>query len=168
MKPPVLAVLSLPFRQGLDAFPQSGLYSNHQDIGPRYSSIESKVFGQQEADSGGSREPDATVVNTDNLKLVHSELGGTVVCGDADVVDATADIASAVLSFKQEQRCHAGSGTFVHKPFDLEDKEFCPRSLGRREIGRPTLGVPRKGGGPALILQLLLGRSPLLRGRSVL
>ncbi|GMH31069.1 hypothetical protein Nepgr_032912 [Nepenthes gracilis] len=70
MKPPVLAVLSLSFRQGLDAFSQSGLYFNYQDIGPRYSSIESKAFRQQEADSGGSWEPDATVVNTDNFKLV--------------------------------------------------------------------------------------------------
>ncbi|GMH18480.1 hypothetical protein Nepgr_020321 [Nepenthes gracilis] len=60
MKPPVLTVLSLPCRPKLDAFSQSGLYSNHQDIGPRYSRVESKAFGQQEAESGGSWEPDAT------------------------------------------------------------------------------------------------------------
>ncbi|GMH29849.1 hypothetical protein Nepgr_031692 [Nepenthes gracilis] len=70
--------------------------------GRRHREDESKAVGQPEADSGGSREPDATVVNTDNFKLVHSELGGKVVCEDADVVDATADIDSAALSFKQE------------------------------------------------------------------
>ncbi|GMH02363.1 hypothetical protein Nepgr_004202 [Nepenthes gracilis] len=43
MKPLVLVVLSLPFLQGLDAFSQSGLYSNHQDIGPRYFSSKSSV-----------------------------------------------------------------------------------------------------------------------------
>ncbi|KAL2634291.1 hypothetical protein R1flu_005770 [Riccia fluitans] len=36
---PSLAVLCMMCSQGLDAFSQSGLYSNHQDIGPRYSGI---------------------------------------------------------------------------------------------------------------------------------
>ncbi|GMH14365.1 hypothetical protein Nepgr_016206 [Nepenthes gracilis] len=40
-------------------------------------------------------------------------------------------------------------------------QEFCPRSPGRRETGRPTLGVPCKGRGPALIL----GRSALPSGK---
>ncbi|GMH19194.1 hypothetical protein Nepgr_021035 [Nepenthes gracilis] len=57
MKPPILAVLSLPCRQELDAFSQSGLYSNHQDIGPCYSRVKSKAFGQLEANSGESWEP---------------------------------------------------------------------------------------------------------------
>uniref|UniRef100_A0A453ERN2 Uncharacterized protein n=1 Tax=Aegilops tauschii subsp. strangulata TaxID=200361 RepID=A0A453ERN2_AEGTS len=33
---PALAVLCMACSQGSDAFSQSGLYSNHQDIGPRY------------------------------------------------------------------------------------------------------------------------------------
>eukprot|EP00884_Botryococcus_braunii_P011165 jgi/Botrbrau1/20049/Bobra.200_1s0054.1 len=33
------AVLCMMCSQGLDAFSQSGLYSNHQDIGPRYSGV---------------------------------------------------------------------------------------------------------------------------------
>ncbi|CAA0842570.1 Ascorbate transporter- chloroplastic [Striga hermonthica] len=36
---PALAVLCMACSQGLDAFSQSGLYSNHQDIGPRYSGV---------------------------------------------------------------------------------------------------------------------------------
>ncbi|KAL3693921.1 hypothetical protein R1sor_007572 [Riccia sorocarpa] len=36
---PSLAVVCMMCSQGLDAFSQSGLYSNHQDIGPRYSGI---------------------------------------------------------------------------------------------------------------------------------
>eukprot|EP00271_Cylindrocystis_brebissonii_P019064 TRINITY_DN562_c0_g2_i1.p2 TRINITY_DN562_c0_g2~~TRINITY_DN562_c0_g2_i1.p2 ORF type:complete len:415 (+),score=109.32 TRINITY_DN562_c0_g2_i1:919-2163(+) len=36
---PVLAVLLMMASQGTDAFSQSGLYSNHQDIGPRYSGV---------------------------------------------------------------------------------------------------------------------------------
>ncbi|XP_024016743.1 sodium-dependent phosphate transport protein 1, chloroplastic isoform X3 [Eutrema salsugineum] len=34
---PTMAVLCMACSQGLDAFSQSGLYSNHQDIAPRYS-----------------------------------------------------------------------------------------------------------------------------------
>eukprot|EP00210_Caulerpa_lentillifera_P009228 g8797.t1 len=34
-----MAVLCMMFSQGLDAFSQSGLYSNHQDIGPKYSGV---------------------------------------------------------------------------------------------------------------------------------
>jgi ACS family sodium-dependent inorganic phosphate cotransporter len=33
------AVLCMMGAQGFDAFSQSGLYSNHQDIGPRYSGV---------------------------------------------------------------------------------------------------------------------------------
>ena len=33
------AVLCMMGAQGLDAFSQSGLYSNHQDIGPRYAGV---------------------------------------------------------------------------------------------------------------------------------
>lgn len=36
---PVMAVLCMTCSQGSDAFSQSGLYSNHQDIAPRYSGI---------------------------------------------------------------------------------------------------------------------------------
>ncbi|CAM6020223.1 unnamed protein product [Sphagnum balticum] len=36
---PPLAVLCMMCSQGSDAFSQSGLYSNHQDIGPRYSGV---------------------------------------------------------------------------------------------------------------------------------
>ncbi|KAG5090783.1 hypothetical protein JHK82_049561 [Glycine max] len=36
---PVMAVLCMTCSQGTDAFSQSGLYSNHQDIAPRYSGI---------------------------------------------------------------------------------------------------------------------------------
>ncbi|GFP91507.1 probable anion transporter 2 chloroplastic [Phtheirospermum japonicum] len=36
---PALAVLCMACSQGMDAFSQSGLYSNHQDIGPRYSGV---------------------------------------------------------------------------------------------------------------------------------
>ncbi|KAK1320237.1 hypothetical protein QJS10_CPA03g01859 [Acorus calamus] len=36
---PGMAVLCMACSQGTDAFSQSGLYSNHQDIGPRYSSL---------------------------------------------------------------------------------------------------------------------------------
>lgn len=39
VKTPALAVLCMSCSQGLDAFSQSGLYSNHQDIGPRYSGV---------------------------------------------------------------------------------------------------------------------------------
>lgn len=34
---PAMAVLCMACSQGTDAFSQSGLYSNHQDIAPRYS-----------------------------------------------------------------------------------------------------------------------------------
>eukprot|EP00899_Mesostigma_viride_P003922 jgi/Mesvir1/13530/Mv16412-RA.1 len=36
---PMLAVLCMMGSQGTDAFSQSGLYSNHQDIGPRYAGV---------------------------------------------------------------------------------------------------------------------------------
>ncbi|KAL5079770.1 hypothetical protein RYX36_008191 [Vicia faba] len=36
---PVMVVLCMTCSQGTDAFSQSGLYSNHQDIAPRYSGI---------------------------------------------------------------------------------------------------------------------------------
>lgn len=36
---PEMAVLCMTCSQGCDAFSQSGLYSNHQDIGPRYSGV---------------------------------------------------------------------------------------------------------------------------------
>ncbi|KAK1289331.1 hypothetical protein QJS10_CPB18g01608 [Acorus calamus] len=36
VRTPALAVLCMACSQGTDAFSQSGLYSNHQDIGPRY------------------------------------------------------------------------------------------------------------------------------------
>ncbi|XP_073152044.1 ascorbate transporter, chloroplastic isoform X1 [Henckelia pumila] len=36
---PALAVLCMACCQGSDAFSQSGLYSNHQDIGPRYAGV---------------------------------------------------------------------------------------------------------------------------------
>ncbi|KAK9743020.1 hypothetical protein RND81_03G211700 [Saponaria officinalis] len=39
VKTPALAVLCMACSQGTDAFSQSGLYSNHQDIGPRYSGV---------------------------------------------------------------------------------------------------------------------------------
>lgn len=39
VKTPALAVLCMACSQGLDAFSQSGLYSNHQDIGPRYAGV---------------------------------------------------------------------------------------------------------------------------------
>ncbi|KAI9399878.1 hypothetical protein POPTR_002G160650v4 [Populus trichocarpa] len=36
VRTPAMAVLCMACSQGSDAFSQSGLYSNHQDIGPRY------------------------------------------------------------------------------------------------------------------------------------
>ncbi|KAL8499977.1 hypothetical protein ACS0TY_019831 [Phlomoides rotata] len=39
VKTPGLAVLCMACSQGSDAFSQSGLYSNHQDIGPRYAGV---------------------------------------------------------------------------------------------------------------------------------
>ncbi|OIT02541.1 PREDICTED: probable anion transporter 1, chloroplastic [Nicotiana attenuata] len=36
---PAMAVLCMSCSQGSDAFSQSGLYSNHQDIAPRYSGV---------------------------------------------------------------------------------------------------------------------------------
>ncbi|KAJ6830810.1 putative anion transporter 1, chloroplastic [Iris pallida] len=36
---PAIAVLCMACSQGTDAFSQSGLYSNHQDIGPRYAGV---------------------------------------------------------------------------------------------------------------------------------
>ncbi|KAL3829674.1 hypothetical protein ACJIZ3_018476 [Penstemon smallii] len=39
VKTPALAVLCMACSQGCDSFSQSGLYSNHQDIGPRYSGV---------------------------------------------------------------------------------------------------------------------------------
>lgn len=39
VRTPALAVLCMALSQGSDAFSQSGLYSNHQDIGPRYSGV---------------------------------------------------------------------------------------------------------------------------------
>ncbi|KAF8724250.1 hypothetical protein HU200_021274 [Digitaria exilis] len=36
---PAMAVLCMACSQGTDAFSQSGLYSNHQDIGPRYAGV---------------------------------------------------------------------------------------------------------------------------------
>ncbi|CAB4282214.1 unnamed protein product [Prunus armeniaca] len=36
---PAMAVLCMACSQGIDAFSQSGLYSNHQDIAPRYSGV---------------------------------------------------------------------------------------------------------------------------------
>ncbi|XP_072975243.1 probable anion transporter 1, chloroplastic [Typha angustifolia] len=36
---PAMAVLCMTCSQGTDAFSQSGLYSNHQDIGPRYAGV---------------------------------------------------------------------------------------------------------------------------------
>ncbi|GMP43505.1 hypothetical protein CsSME_00012839 [Camellia sinensis var. sinensis] len=39
IKTPALAVLCMACSQGSDAFSQSGLYSNHQDIGPRYAGV---------------------------------------------------------------------------------------------------------------------------------
>eukprot|EP00959_Pyramimonas_sp_CCMP1952_P001829 37505-Pyramimonas_sp.AAC.2 len=36
---PAAAVACMCASQGLDAFSQSGLYSNHQDIGPKYSGV---------------------------------------------------------------------------------------------------------------------------------
>eukprot|EP00892_Ulva_mutabilis_P007554 jgi/Ulvmu1/5170/UM021_0187.1 len=36
---PVMAILCMCACQGLDAFSQSGLYSNHQDIGPKYAGV---------------------------------------------------------------------------------------------------------------------------------
>ncbi|XP_008244637.1 PREDICTED: ascorbate transporter, chloroplastic [Prunus mume] len=39
VKTPAMAVLCMACSQGSDAFSQSGLYSNHQDIGPRYSGV---------------------------------------------------------------------------------------------------------------------------------
>lgn len=36
---PIAAVACMMASQGLDAFSQSGLYSNHQDIGPRYAGV---------------------------------------------------------------------------------------------------------------------------------
>ncbi|TKY47126.1 Sodium-dependent phosphate transport protein 1 [Spatholobus suberectus] len=55
---PAMAVLCMTCSQGTDAFSQSGLYSNHQDIAPRYSGILlglsntagvlAGVFGQQQ------------------------------------------------------------------------------------------------------------------------
>ncbi|KAG6412496.1 hypothetical protein SASPL_125175 [Salvia splendens] len=42
---PAMAVLCMACSQGTDAFSQSGLYSNHQDIAPRYSVLLAGVFG---------------------------------------------------------------------------------------------------------------------------
>ncbi|XP_015062082.1 ascorbate transporter, chloroplastic [Solanum pennellii] len=39
VKTPAFAVLCMACSQGSDAFSQSGLYSNHQDIGPRYAGV---------------------------------------------------------------------------------------------------------------------------------
>ncbi|XP_010430991.1 PREDICTED: ascorbate transporter, chloroplastic isoform X1 [Camelina sativa] len=39
VKTPAMAVLCMACSQGSDAFSQSGLYSNHQDIGPRYAGM---------------------------------------------------------------------------------------------------------------------------------
>ncbi|XP_058084284.1 ascorbate transporter, chloroplastic-like [Magnolia sinica] len=39
VRTPALAVLCMACSQGMDAFSQSGLYSNHQDIGPRYAGV---------------------------------------------------------------------------------------------------------------------------------
>ncbi|CBI40390.3 unnamed protein product, partial [Vitis vinifera] len=39
IRTPALAVLCMACSQGSDAFSQSGLYSNHQDIGPRYAGV---------------------------------------------------------------------------------------------------------------------------------
>lgn len=39
VKSPAMAVACMMCSQGFDAFSQSGLYSNHQDIGPRYSGV---------------------------------------------------------------------------------------------------------------------------------
>lgn len=39
VKSPVMAILCMTCSQGCDAFSQSGLYSNHQDIGPRYAGV---------------------------------------------------------------------------------------------------------------------------------
>lgn len=39
VRSPVMAVLCMTCSQGCDAFSQSGLYSNHQDIGPRYAGV---------------------------------------------------------------------------------------------------------------------------------
>lgn len=36
---PAMAILCMTCSQGTDAFSQSGLYSNHQDIGPRYAGV---------------------------------------------------------------------------------------------------------------------------------
>lgn len=36
---PAMAILCMACSQGTDAFSQSGLYSNHQDIGPRYAGV---------------------------------------------------------------------------------------------------------------------------------
>jgi len=47
VRTPAMAVLCMACSQGSDAFSQSGLYSNHQDIGPRYAvmpSCESSLF----------------------------------------------------------------------------------------------------------------------------
>ncbi|TYH99973.1 hypothetical protein ES332_A11G101600v1 [Gossypium tomentosum] len=39
VRTPAMAVLCMACSQGSDAFSQSGLYSNHQDIGPRYAGV---------------------------------------------------------------------------------------------------------------------------------
>eukprot|EP00252_Welwitschia_mirabilis_P022890 TRINITY_DN6324_c0_g1_i1.p1 TRINITY_DN6324_c0_g1~~TRINITY_DN6324_c0_g1_i1.p1 ORF type:complete len:592 (-),score=91.91 TRINITY_DN6324_c0_g1_i1:472-2247(-) len=39
VKSPAMAILCMTCSQGADAFSQSGLYSNHQDIGPRYAGV---------------------------------------------------------------------------------------------------------------------------------
>lgn len=39
VRSPAMAVLCMTCSQGCDAFSQSGLYSNHQDIGPRYAGV---------------------------------------------------------------------------------------------------------------------------------
>ncbi|CAK8560806.1 unnamed protein product [Lathyrus sativus] len=39
VRTPAMAVLCMSCSQGCDAFSQSGLYSNHQDIGPRYAGV---------------------------------------------------------------------------------------------------------------------------------
>ncbi|GMH21815.1 hypothetical protein Nepgr_023658 [Nepenthes gracilis] len=81
MKPLVLAVLSMPFLQGLDAFSQSGLYSNHQDIGPRYLSSKSSVVAP--------------------VKLLSCPLSGW----DADVL-LCRDEAHVLLMLKQQELMH--------------------------------------------------------------
>ncbi|GMH15469.1 hypothetical protein Nepgr_017310 [Nepenthes gracilis] len=105
--------------------------------GRRHREEESQTVGPSEADSGGSWKPDVSVVHNENLKLVHSELRGNVVCEDADIVDATADIDSAALPFKQEQNCRAGPqamATFLAAPSDRDQ----PSSLSLGPVTVPS------------------------------